>query len=123
MNFPDYLFVGIKGSVLALDRITGTKVWEQALKTGWTGTGGSDFVNLIRDDVFLYATTVGEVFCLDPTNGDVRWHNPLKGYGFGLASLLAAGGSQQQSVVLAEQEGRDQAAADSANFQSTHDHS
>lgn len=107
MKFPDYVFVGIKGTVVALDRITGTIVWEKELR-------GSDFVNLIRDDVFLYATTIGEAFCLDPTTGEIRWHNTLKGYGTNLASLLAAGGAQQQAVLLAEEKARQEQSSASA---------
>jgi outer membrane protein assembly factor BamB len=101
MKFPDYVFVGIRGSVVGLDRITGAILWTTKLK-------GSDFVNIVRDDVFLYASTYGEVFCLDPTNGEIRWHNTLKGYGLGLSTLVAGAGGDQNSPVLAEKERRRQ---------------
>jgi outer membrane protein assembly factor BamB len=107
MKFPDYVFVGIKGAVVALDRMTGAIIWERKLK-------GSDFVNLVRDDVFLYATTYGELFCLDPTNGEIRWHNELKGYGFGLSTLVAGANADQQGLVLAEEHRRQRESSSSA---------
>ena len=79
----DFLFVGIKGHVMALDRATGTERWKTKLK-------GSDFVHLVTDGQRLYATAQGEVFCLDGATGSVLWRNQLKGMGLGLASLVAA---------------------------------
>jgi len=92
---------------VALDRITGTILWKTKLK-------GSSFINLACDDVFVYASTAGEAFCLDPTSGEIRWHNPLKGLGTGLAALLAPGGSPPQSVLVAEQAAREAQAAAAA---------
>ena len=34
---------------------------------------------------YLFAASGGEVSCLDARTGDVVWHNPLKGFGRGLA--------------------------------------
>lgn len=79
----DYLFVGIKGHVLALDRSTGAERWRTKLK-------GGEFVHLVTDGQRLYATAQGEAFCLDGTTGAVLWRNPMKGLGLGLASMLAA---------------------------------
>ena len=81
------LFIGINGSVLALDRTTGQEVWKTRLKN-------SDFVNVVLEDGALYATTRGEIFCLDPSTGQVRWKNPLKGQGLGVASIATSNGSQ-----------------------------
>jgi outer membrane protein assembly factor BamB len=102
------IFVGIKGSVVALDRATGAIIWK-------TDLAGSDFVNLVCDQANIYATTRGEAFCLDPRSGEVRWHNPLKGLGRDLASLLVPESSeQQQTVLLAAKRRRDEAAAAAA---------
>jgi len=57
------LFVGIKGSVVALDRATGNERWRTKLK-------GMSFVSLHRDDRYLYASTRGELFC--PTRSRAR---------------------------------------------------
>ena len=43
------IYLGIKGSVLALDRRTGSEVWRTPLK-------GADFVNVVLDGDALFAT-------------------------------------------------------------------
>ena len=73
---------------------------------------GSDFVNVALQDGDLYATTKGELFCLDPTTGGVRWQNPLKGFGTGLITIAASG--SQQAVIMGVKKQRDQAATASA---------
>jgi outer membrane protein assembly factor BamB len=98
------LFIGIKGCVVALDKSTGEEVWRAKL-------GGSDFVNLVIEDASIYAATSGEVFCLSPASGEIRWHNPLKGMGRGLVTIGLPG---EQSTALAEKWRRDQAAASAA---------
>jgi outer membrane protein assembly factor BamB len=85
------LFIGIKGTVLAIDRATGQEIWRTALE-------GSDFVNVVLEDGVLYAATRGELFCLDPATGQVRWHNPLKGLGWGLVTIA----NGQQAPALGE---------------------
>jgi outer membrane protein assembly factor BamB len=105
MKTSELIFIGIKGSVVALDRATGKQVWATHLK-------GSDFVNVILDQDQVVATCYGEVFCLDPYTGDSLWHNPLKGFGTGLATM--GGGSQQsalQTPLLSEKRRREEAAA------------
>ena len=51
----------------------------------------ADFVNVALDNNKLFAATRGELFCLDPQSGEVRWHNPLKGFGLGLVSIAGLG--------------------------------
>jgi outer membrane protein assembly factor BamB len=92
------LYLGIGGSVIALDRATGEEVWRTRLK-------GSDFVNVALVDGDLYAAARGELFCLDAGTGTVRWKNPLKGLGLGLVSIATSGG---QAVLLQEKRRRDQ---------------
>jgi hypothetical protein len=53
------IFIGIKGTVVALDCPTGSEVWRSELK-------GKDFVNVVLQGGDLYATTKGEIFRLDP---------------------------------------------------------
>ena len=74
------LFIGIKGSVLAVDRATGDTMWSTHLK-------GSSFVTVAVEDGSVYAGTHGHLFCLDPSTGYVRWTNELKGFGYGLISF------------------------------------
>lgn len=102
MARQNVIFIGIKGTVAALDRATGEAVWMTELK-------GADFVNLVIDDDNLYATTKGEIYCLDPTSGNLRWHNRLSGMGWGLVTIATANGGQV--ISMAEKRRRDQAAA------------
>ena len=61
----DTIYVGIRGTVLALDRATGSEAWRADLK-------GSDFVNLVLDgDRVLAATKGEEFFCLDAVTGKI----------------------------------------------------
>jgi outer membrane protein assembly factor BamB len=96
------VFIGIAGTVVALDRATGAEVWRTALK-------GTDFVNVALQDGDLYAAARGELFRLDPTTGNIRWQNPLKGLGRGLVTIATANG--QQTVVMREKKKRDEAEA------------
>ncbi len=93
------IFIGIAGSVLALDRASGEEVWRASLK-------GADFVNVVLDGGDLYATAKGELFCLDPATGRIRWQNPLKGLGRGLITMAANG--SQQTVVMGEKRQNDE---------------
>ena len=99
------VFIGIKGTVLALDRATGRELWRTDLK-------GSDFVNTVLDGGDLFATTHGEIFCLDPVTGRIRWNNPLKGLGWGLVTIAAPEASSV--AAMAEYRRQQEAAASSS---------
>jgi outer membrane protein assembly factor BamB len=101
------IYLGIKGSMVAVDSATGQLVWETDLK-------GVDFVNVIIDGNNLFATTRGEIYCLDPQGGGIRWHNPLKGYGLGLVTIAADGVAPNTAVIAAEKRRRDQEQASTA---------
>src|SRR5258708_25917214 len=83
MKNLELVFVGIKGSVVALNRETGGQVWARRL-------GSTDFVNVVVEGERVFATTYGEIFCLDPVTGEVLWHNKLKGHGTGLAAIVTS---------------------------------
>lgn len=105
MKTSDLVFIGIKGSVVALNRAKGEQVWATHLKS-------SDFVNVVLQDNAVLATCCGEVFCLAPLTGDALWHNPLKGFGTGLATIATAGVAPTGvATVVAEQRRRDAEAA------------
>ena len=107
MKTSDLIFIGIKGSIIALDRGTGQQVWATHLK-------GSDFVNVVLEDDRVLASCYGEIFCLEPATGNALWHNPLKGFGVGVATIAtAASGCSANATVLAEKRRRDQQASDS----------
>ena len=108
MKPSDLIFVGIRGSVVALDRSTGNQVWATHLK-GW------NFVNVVLQNDFVLASCHGEIFCLDPLTGEAVWHNSLKGFGTGLATIATDSNQTSASAfVMSEQRRRDEAAAASA---------
>ena len=108
MKITDLVFIGIKGSVLALNRATGEQVWATHLK-------GSNFVNVILESDTILASCYGEIFCLDAFTGDALWHNPLKGFGLGLATIVTAlNAGSGNAATLAEKRRRDQQAANSS---------
>jgi len=86
------IYIGIAGTVVALDKSTGENVWSTDLR-------GTQFVNVVVEKNAIYASTRGEVFCLDPATGDVRWKNPLKGLGRGLVTIGVPGG---QNTAMAQ---------------------
>ena len=77
MKNSELVFIGIKGSVVALNSATGQQAWATPLK-------GADIVNVVLQHEALLATCAGEIFCLDPFTGKILWHNPLKGFGLGI---------------------------------------
>ena len=105
MKTSDLVFIGIRGSVVALNRTTGEQAWATSLKS-------SDFVNVVVQDEAVLASCRGEVFCLDPLTGVTRWHNPLKGFGWGLATIATGDCSRGGNApTLAERRLRDERAA------------
>ncbi len=108
MKTSDLVFIGIKGSVVALNRASGEQVWARYLK-------GADFVNVVLHNNALLASCRGEIFCLDPFTGVALWHNPLKGFGTGLATITTESNSGSgNAAVMAEKRRRDEAAAAAA---------
>ena len=108
MKTADLAFIGIKGSVVALNRVTGQQVWATHLK-------GSDFVNVVVQNGAVLASCYGEIFFLDPLTGDALWHNPLKGFGTGLATIATEYDTgSANALVLAEKQRRDAAASAAA---------
>ncbi len=107
MQAAQLVFIGIKGSVVALNRATGQQVWATHLK-------GSDFVNVVVQDGAVLASCYGEIFSLDPLTGIGMWHNPLKGFGTGLATIATQQHPGEGNLpVLSEKRRRDQEAASS----------
>jgi outer membrane protein assembly factor BamB len=80
MKISDLVFIGIRGSVVALNGFTGQQVWATHLK-------GSDFVNVVLQNEVVLASCCGEIFCLNALTGNGLWHNRLKGFGTGLATI------------------------------------
>jgi hypothetical protein len=83
-NTPDLLYLGIRGTVVALRRSDGEIAWSVRLRKG------TSFVPLIQEGERLFAASGGEVTCLDAASGAILWHNVLKGFGTGYVALAGA---------------------------------
>ena len=102
------IYIGIRGTVLALDRSNGAEIRRADLR-------GSDFVNVVLDGDRVLAATKGELFCLDSTTGKILWNNELKGLGRGLMTIVTIS-SPISSIVpnVAKKRRDDEAAAGAA---------
>lgn len=112
---PDrLLYVGIKRHVLAIDPSSGAEIWRTKLEGQRMRT--NDFVHVTLDGERLYATTSGELYCLDRSTGEVRWHNQLTGLGTGLVSMVSDGAPADGGgpASLFARAARDQAARQAA---------
>lgn len=107
MKISDLVFIGIKGSVVALNRATGQQVWATHLK-------GYDFVNVVLEDRAILASCCGEIFCLEPLTGNALWHNRLKGFGTGLATITTEHNQGDGSAPVSVEKNRREAAASAA---------
>ena len=107
MANSELIFVGLKGSVVALSSANGQIVWQTKLK-------GGSFVHLVLDGENLFASTQGEIFCLEPATGQPRWTNPLKGFGVGIASIVTRTSGQGGAIMMAEQQYQQDQASSSA---------
>ncbi|HEY3914027.1 MAG TPA: PQQ-binding-like beta-propeller repeat protein [Verrucomicrobiae bacterium] len=113
MKTSELVFVGIKGSVVALNRATGEQVWATHLR-------GASFVNVVLNGDAVLASCDGEIFCLDAFTGNALWHNPLKGFGMGVATIATSNDlGSGTATVLEEKRRRDEQAAASATSAST----
>jgi outer membrane protein assembly factor BamB len=108
MDSSNIVLLGVKGSVLAFRRDTGEHLWATELKSS-----SNHFVTVTADDFRVYAHTGGELFCLDLQSGQRLWHDGLKGFGYGLASLALPGVPPAPSS-LSEKRRQEEAAAQSA---------
>src|SRR5678816_3687968 len=112
MKTSELVFVGIRGSVVALNKSTGQLIWSKRLKS-------YDFVNVIIEEDKVLATTYGEIFCLDALNGQLLWQNQLKGFGIGIATIVTARSAGTMTPAMADQRRRDDAASSSAGATTT----
>ncbi len=93
MKMKDLVFVGFNARVAALDRRTGDMVWQ------WRASDGSGYVSLLLDGTYLFAAVNGYTYCLETATGQQLWRNPMKGFGFGVTSLVSTQGSSQQGAL------------------------
>ena len=95
------LYVGFNSRVIALDRASGSEVWN------WKSPAGSGFPALLVEVPHVFVSVNGYTYCLDAASGEQLWDNPLKGYGMGTAVLAVEGrssdGGGQAAAIAAQQ--------------------
>jgi outer membrane protein assembly factor BamB len=96
------VFIGTRGTVIAVDRSSGEMLWSTNLK-------GSDFVDVMIVDGDLFAASKGRLYRLDPASGAILWCNDLPGLGWNIVSIAGS-----HAAGAAEKVKRDQAAAAAA---------
>jgi len=107
MAQPDLVFIGIHGSVVAMDKETGKQVWMTRLKAGVFG-GANGFVTLMVEADKVFAVNRGEMFCLDAASGNILWHDELSGMGYGLASIATRNNSANVAALAEEHHRQEQ---------------
>jgi outer membrane protein assembly factor BamB len=108
MTVDQLIFVGFRGYAMALHRDNGEIVWCNSQMH-------SGYVSMLLDGDRLIVSTNGYMYCLDPLTGKILWHNPLTGYGTGVAHLVSVRGQSSQSAVVEAAEEEEAAAAASAS--------
>ncbi len=110
MDINALVFVGFNKQVGALDRQTGEIIWK------WAAPDGSGFVSLLLDGDRLIAAVQGYTYCLDPRTGAQLWQNNMKGFGYGITSIVSARGasSQEQPGAVQAQHAQTTAATSAA---------
>ncbi len=101
------VYLGVKGSVVAIDKTTGHEKWRTHLR-------GSGFVTTLVDTDIILAHTNGHLYGVDKHDGRQLWHNELPGLGYGLGMLAVEGGPGQEVLAQVIQAQRAAAAAGGA---------
>ena len=95
------VYIGIKTSVLALDRKTGEVRWTVKLPVKFAGSSVGGLANVFCDGDALFASAAGEIFCLDPKTRGIVWQNQLRKMGTGFVSIASEAGGQRSSTATA----------------------
>ena len=97
-ELEDLVFVGLNGKVAGLHRDTGDMIWSNLSLKG----GGNSYVTMMLDGDRLIVSSSGYIYCLDPYDGRVLWHNPMKGFGMCAPTSLVSVRGQSQQVETIE---------------------
>jgi outer membrane protein assembly factor BamB len=90
------LYISIKNTVVAIDRTSGGEIWRRELESSSVWTAGIVCTMHVISEA-IYVGAHGELFCLSPSTGEIRWRNALTGLG---ASIIVFG-DNEASVTLA----------------------
>jgi len=93
MKTADLVFVGYNRRVAALHRRTGEIVWE------WKAPNGTCYVSLLLDSGMLIVSVNGYMYGLNAATGSQLWHNPMKGFGTGVAAMVSMNGMSSNPLA------------------------
>jgi len=88
------VYLGIGGHAVALDLATGAELWRRKIK-------GSALTGVAVCGDRLLVTASGEVWCLEPAQGEILWHNRLKGLGQGFVTVAGADATPAMAAAIA----------------------
>ena len=89
----DVLYVGFNRRVAAIDQRSGSVIWQ------WKASHGTGFVSLLLEGEKLFVSVNGYLYALDARTGAQLWHNPMKGFGYGVASLCSSRGRSGDALL------------------------
>lgn len=105
-TLDDMVFLGFNKRVAALDRRTGSLVWEWKASKGW------QYVSLLLvNNEQLIVSACGYTYSLDPLTGEQQWYNSLPGFGAGVTSIVAANSPASHHPQLAAANEQENASA------------
>ncbi len=89
----DVLYVGFNRRVAAIDQRSGSIIWQ------WKASHGSGFVSLLLEGEQLFVSVNGHIYALDARTGAQLWHNPMKGFFYGVTSLCTSRGRSGDALL------------------------
>lgn len=90
------LYISVKNTVVAIDRTSGEEIWRRELESSSVWTTGTVCTMRVTPEG-IYVGAHGELFCLSPSTGEIRWRNSLPGLG----AWLIVFGNNDAGVALA----------------------
>jgi len=101
MKAADLVIIASACKVVALQKATGTPIWETTLNSSFFKMGET-FVTVAFDDTGVYAHTINEAFCLNLVSGQIIWQQKLPALGRGVASIALSGTSGADASAFAQ---------------------
>ena len=96
VQHTDVIYVVFVKRVVGLDRRTGNVYWSWKPKK-WPGT----YPALLLGKDTLVVSLSGHMWVLNPLTGEELWHNPLKGMGVGVLTMVSATNPGDRSATMA----------------------
>jgi outer membrane protein assembly factor BamB len=90
------LYIGLGRHVVAIDRATGAEIWRCRLRS-------TSYLTITVEPEAIYAGANGELYCIDPATGSIRWHNRLAGLGMSIVAFGSSGATVNAAAAQAAQ--------------------